>query len=433
MPEGILHPDNRTEMLNVGNLDKDLESHGDPDNDSDSSDNSSKKRRKSKLPLVKHLYVESRNETGFLGSCRMCLEQIREAMLHHRWQEAAEYMACYPQILEHQKNTTAQRELVWRISTEILHHLPNSTMDDYNIIYERMKHSGVKLYLMISLEHSFHLMLHGHIEDAKQQLCVAESWRYGKETTSQLQRTKLIQAYRSLLDYIIWCDKKANLSKNHSFDSDNQSVHNYFRQASVNLQEILKNPGVWDPFILSYVEMLEFYGDHEEALKVLTDYAYDNSFPPNPNAHFYMYRYLKRHDAPEKRLMKALKNLHVLVPSHELMLEYSSLLLQSDKRSDTQKALGVLLEMLDFGCWRSNLDVWRCLQAVVRELQSEDGWEGVVCERMETRKYWWPALHFTSFHAAKDSEENPKLLEVKASLAKILCPDRRLRYAAEQS
>lgn len=36
---------------------------------------------------------------------------------------------------------------------------------------------------------------------------------------------------------------------------DNQDMHSYFRQASVNLKEILKNPGVWDPFILSYVEV----------------------------------------------------------------------------------------------------------------------------------------------------------------------------------
>lgn len=37
--------------------------------------------------------------------------------------------------------------------------------------------------------------------------------------------------------------------------SDNQDMQNYFRQASVNLKDILKNPGVWDPFILSYVEV----------------------------------------------------------------------------------------------------------------------------------------------------------------------------------
>lgn len=53
--------------------------------------------------------------------------------------------------------------------------------------------------------------------------------------------------------------------------------------------------------------MLEFYGNHEEALKVLNDYAYDSNFPPNPNAHVYLYQYLKRHDTSERKLMKALK------------------------------------------------------------------------------------------------------------------------------
>lgn len=174
-------------------------------------------------------------------------------------------------------------------------------------------------------------MLNGHIEDAKHQLSVAESWRHGKESAAQYQNTKLIQAYRSLLDYIIWCDKKFTHSKtgnmrhflttkasiihlyplprhaasscvisychlvvrqsnysykkksfrdfwlnahwcdgiflsqtqsklvllfsDHHDTGDNQDMHSYFRQASVNLKEILKNPGVWDPFILSYVEV----------------------------------------------------------------------------------------------------------------------------------------------------------------------------------
>lgn len=53
--------------------------------------------------------------------------------------------------------------------------------------------------------------------------------------------------------------------------------------------------------------MLEFYEDHEEALKVLNDYAYDHTFPPNPNAHVYLYQYLKRHDPSERKLMKVLK------------------------------------------------------------------------------------------------------------------------------
>ncbi|XP_070705641.1 TATA box-binding protein-associated factor RNA polymerase I subunit A [Pempheris klunzingeri] len=417
----------------MDDLEGELRRLEDLEDDNDSSDNSKGSGKKSKLPLVNPMCVETPKETGFHQGTRICLEQIREALLHHRWQEAAEYMACYPQILEDPTNSTVQqyKELIWRISTEILHHHPNSKMEDYNNIYERMKHSGVKHYLMICLEHSFHLLLNGHIEDAKRQLSVSESWRYGKETAAQHQKIKLIQAYRSFLDYIIWCDKKLTYS-NSDYDAclDNQDMHSYFRQASVNLKEILQNPGVWDPFILSYVEMLEFYEDHENALNVLNDYAYDNAFPPNPNAHVYLYQYLKRHDTSERKLIKVLKVLHALVPSHELMLEYSSLLLQSEKKDHTQKALGVVLEMLDFACWRSDLNVWKCLKAIIQKLQLQENWKDVVSEKMASRKDWWPALHFTRFHASKDSEENPELLEEKAPLAKILCPELMLKYTA---
>nr|XP_046230071.1 TATA box-binding protein-associated factor RNA polymerase I subunit A isoform X2 [Scatophagus argus] len=420
----------------MDDLERELGLPQDLEHDDDSSDdNSTVEKKKSKLPLSNRMTEETPRETGFHQTTRICLEHIREALLHHKWQEAAEYMACYPQMLEDSTNGTAQqyKELIWRISTEILHHHPNSKIDDYNNVYERMKHTGVRHYLMICLEHSFHLLLNGHMEDAKRQLSVAESWRHGKESAAQHQWTKLIQAYRSLLDYIIWCDKKFTHCNSDDPDSgDSKDMHNYFRQASVNLKEILKNPGVWDPFILSYVEMLEFYEGHEEALKVLNDYAYDNTFPPNPNAHVYLYQYLKRHDPSERKLMKVLKSLHALVPSHELMLEYSSLLLHSVKNTDIQKALGVVLEMLDFACWRSNLDVWKRLKAIIQKLQLQEDWKDIVSRKMAERKVWWPALHFTSFHASKDSESNPELMEVKASLTEILCPDLMLNYAAEQ-
>lgn len=53
--------------------------------------------------------------------------------------------------------------------------------------------------------------------------------------------------------------------------------------------------------------MQEFYDNHEDALRVLTSYAYDSSFPPNPNAHVYLYQYLKRSDTSDRNLMKVLK------------------------------------------------------------------------------------------------------------------------------
>lgn len=54
--------------------------------------------------------------------------------------------------------------------------------------------------------------------------------------------------------------------------------------------------------------MQEFYENHEEALRVLADYAYNSSFPPNPNAHVYLYQYLLKHkDASDKKRRNVLK------------------------------------------------------------------------------------------------------------------------------
>lgn len=406
----------------------DLEEEFDPMQDL-GGDNDPGKEKRQKLPVVGPVCEATPNESGFQQSIRLCLKRIREALLHHRWQEAADYMPAYPQMLEAPHwLPLLYNETLWRISTELFHHHSKPKIEDYNIIYEQMKHTSRRLYLMISLEHSFHLLLNGHFEDAKRQLSVAESWRCGKETAKQIKKTRIIQAYKSLMDYMIWCDKRHAQSKSDNVSSgDNKEMHNYFRQSSVHMREILRHPGVWDPFILSYVEMLEFYEDYDEALKVLTDYANDSKFPPNPNAHVYLYQYLKRHDFSNKEQQKVLKGLHALVPSHELMLEYSFLLLQSEK---AQKALGVVLEMLDFACWSSNLDVWKCLKEVIEKLQLQEHWSEVVSQKMASRKDWWPALHFTSFHNFIDFEENPELMTVKASLTKILCPHLDLKYIA---
>lgn len=53
--------------------------------------------------------------------------------------------------------------------------------------------------------------------------------------------------------------------------------------------------------------MLEFYGDQDGAREVLTNYAYDEKFPSNPNAHVYLYDFLKREKAPRERLISVLK------------------------------------------------------------------------------------------------------------------------------
>lgn len=53
--------------------------------------------------------------------------------------------------------------------------------------------------------------------------------------------------------------------------------------------------------------MLVYYDNHEEALTVLENYAYDDRFPPNPNAFVYLYKFLKEHNSPKRKLLKVMK------------------------------------------------------------------------------------------------------------------------------
>ncbi|XP_072535326.1 TATA box-binding protein-associated factor RNA polymerase I subunit A isoform X2 [Salminus brasiliensis] len=389
----------------------------------DSSGSSEDERipRKIKSPILLHASPASARskESGFHKSSRLCLKAIRDAMLRHHWQEAAQYLSAYSQTLE---ETTVSKqsvacEIIWRLGTEILQHHPNSQLDDFNVLYEQMKNSGVKNYAKICLEHSFHLLLSGNINDAKRQLSVAASWRYGKQSVRQSLDLKLIHAYCGFLDYFIWCMKKSSMSTDEDCSS-NREMHSYFRQASVTLQEVITQPGVWDPFVLSYVDMLEFYNDQDEALKVLQNYAYNKDYPSNPNAHVYLYQFLKRHEAPPAKLISTLKVLHHLVPSHELMLEYCSLLLTS-VQEDLEESLTVVFNLLDYPSWKYDLNTWNCLLKVMTIFKTK-GLQHLIDKEWEKRKDLWLSMHFRECHGRKESEENTELLLVKAKVAKRL-------------
>ncbi|XP_015206763.2 TATA box-binding protein-associated factor RNA polymerase I subunit A isoform X1 [Lepisosteus oculatus] len=377
------------------------------------------------LPLL-HSFKETlpRRETGFHKSSRICLTKIQEALFKHRWEEAAEYMKNYFETLEDTtvRKQTVSPEVIWRMGSEILHHLPNAKLEDFNSFLERLKNIGVKNFQKMCLEHFFHLLLLGKFDDAKRQVSAVENWRYGKLTASQPQTAKLIQAYHGYLGYLTWCALKAAISDTVTDKSDNsdvaeiQEMHRYFRQSSLNLQEILKQPGVWDPFVLGYINMLDFYENESEALKVLNEYAYDNSFPPNPNAHVYLYQFLKKHQASEKTLMAVLRILHALVPSHELMLEFSSLLLKSGESQHLQESVKVIFSLLDYSSWKNNPDAWICLGEIIKLLKKKDCFH-FVDEEWKLRKDWWPTFHFSTYLARQDFKENKELFRRKSFVA----------------
>ncbi|XP_016370950.1 TATA box-binding protein-associated factor RNA polymerase I subunit A-like [Sinocyclocheilus rhinocerous] len=356
----------------------------------------------------------------FLKSNRKCLKLIREAMLRHNWQEAARYFSSYIQTLEagtHPQVRSAASEITWRLGTEILRHLPNSSLDDFNAFYEQLKNFGVRNYSKICLEHCFHLMLNGQMDEAKRQLSIADSWRYGKQSNAQSMTKKLIRSYCGYLDYLIWNEKKTSALGSEE-ECANREMHSYFRQASVTLKEIVSQPGVWDPFVLSYIHMLEFYEDKDVALQVLENYAYNKEFPLNPNAHVYLYQFLKRHKAPRAKLIGSLRILHSLVPSHELMLELCSLLLHTKQMSDLEEALAVSMDLLEFSSWKCSIKAWKCLLNIMKKLKMKKC-INTVRKEWNVRRSLWLSLHYRSYIARRDSLQNVQLLMVKRDVLRF--------------
>ncbi|XP_069089955.1 TATA box-binding protein-associated factor RNA polymerase I subunit A isoform X2 [Pleurodeles waltl] len=360
---------------------------------------------------------------GFLETAEVCLDHIREALFQNQWQRAAELMNSYFQSLENSSATklSAAKEVIWKLGTEILLHHPKSKIDDINLFADRMKNLGVNNYLKVCLEHVFHLLCNGLTEDAYLNLTVAQSWRYGSK--SQEKTMKLIQAYRALLDYQRWSYKRcATLENELDYLSEAacaQEMASYFKQATGALNEIIKVPGVWDIFVQSYADLLEFHGDQEAARSLLTDYAYDNKYPANPNAHVYLYAFLKRNGESKKSLIEALKILHQLVPSHELMLELNTLLQESGMLEHQELGLRVIFEVLDYSAWKEHLETWACLAKQMKAAIQGEHLEWIHQE-WDSRNDWWPAYHFSHFQAKKDCQQNERLAMKKAFVAGIL-------------
>ncbi|XP_027790556.1 TATA box-binding protein-associated factor RNA polymerase I subunit A isoform X1 [Marmota flaviventris] len=392
--------------------------------------------------LQKHLetvVTGGKKKKDFAQTTSACLNFIQEALLKHEWQQAAEYMYSYLQTLEDSDTYKKQAapEVIWRLGSEILFYHPKSNVETFNTFADRMKNIGVLNYVKISLQHALYLMHHGMLEDANRNLSQAETWRYGEKSSSQEILINLVQAYKGLLQYYTWSKKKAELSKldenDYAYSSATQSMLSDSWKTSVNICGLIKTPGVWDPFVKSYVEMLEFYGDQDEARKILTNYAYDEKFPSNPNAHIYLYNFLKKEKAPRAKLLSVLKNLYQIVPSHRLMLEFHMLLRKSEKEELRKLGLKVLFGVLDFAGCTKNITAWKYLARYLRQLLMENrlAW---VQEEWNSRKSWWPTFHFSYFWAKSDWKEDTDLTCEKAFIAGILLGKgcRYFRYILKQ-
>ncbi|XP_026930813.2 TATA box-binding protein-associated factor RNA polymerase I subunit A isoform X4 [Acinonyx jubatus] len=339
--------------------------------------------------LQKHIdTVETggKKEKDFAQTTSACLNRIQEALLKHQWPQAAGYMHSYFQILEDSDSHKRQAapEIIWKLGSEILFYHPKSNMETFNTFADRMKNMGVMNYLKISLQHALYLLHHGMLEDANRNLSRAEMWRYGEKSSSQEVLINLIQAYKGLLQYYTWSKKKMELSNldedDYAYNTASQTMLNHSWKTSVNLGALIQTPGVWDPFVKSYVEIL-----------------------------------------------------YQIVPSHKLMLEFHRLLKKSEKKDHHKLGLEVLFGVLDFAGCTKNITAWKYLAKYLRQtlMGNHLAW---VQEEWNSRKTWWPSFHFSSFWAKSDWKEDVALACEKALVAGILLGKgcRYFRYICKQ-
>ncbi|XP_015712762.1 TATA box-binding protein-associated factor RNA polymerase I subunit A [Coturnix japonica] len=382
------------------------------------------------LPLLpRNLYraaSSKEHRLSFWKSKELCLNYIQDALLQKQWKRAAEFLTSYIESLEKDFSTVfmGPAEMIWRLGSEILFNYSHRNMREFNSFIEQMKTLAIKRHLKVCLEHAFHLLCNGLIDEAYQNLSLAESWRFGEKTAVQDKEMKLIQAYRGLLDYYIWSNQK-NILLEHGKDgfedlSVEQEMNSRFRKAAVSLKEIIKIPGIWDLFVKAYVDLMEFYGDHQEAREVLTDYAYNAKFPTNPNAHVYFYQFLKRHGEPKKSLISALKSLHDIVPSHELMIDFNTMLQKSKKQKRRRLGLEVIFAVLDYAGWKESVKAWSCLARQVKQIVISEKHLNWIKKEWNSRKDWWPAFHFSRYLAKRNWQENEILSYEKALVAGVL-------------
>ncbi|KAM4042317.1 TATA box-binding protein-associated factor RNA polymerase I subunit A isoform 2-T2 [Anomaloglossus baeobatrachus] len=346
-------------------------------------------------------------------------------MRGNQWEKAAELLASYVQTLmdRGKQGVAIAPEIIRRIGSEILLNHPKSTNDDINIFQETMKNIGCKKYLQISMEQVCHLLCSGQVDEAHRVLSLAESWRSGRHSYVQRPLQTLLRAHRAVLNYRSWVEKGSALSQSapdcSSQSSSANAVAGYYRQATTSFQEILKFSGVWDPFVLNYVDLLESSGENREAEKVLTKYANNTKNPANPNAQVYLYEFMKRQHAPEEKLIEVLRVLYAKTPSHKLMLKFSKLLGNSGSEDNQKLSLLVLFDLLDFSGWKKDVNAWRHFAKKLKKAfrRKHGAW---ILQAWQPRKSWWPSYHFTTYQAKSDWQDGAKLAMKKASVAGML-------------
>jgi len=229
-----------------------------------------------------------------------------------------------------------------------------------------------------------------------------------KLSVKSFQSNILLRAYSGLFAYISWKKCRLQLEKrdldtedlggwSHGAESATDSnlkrqVDFHGKQALVLFHDLVEQNGVWDIFLIKQVEVLKYYNQADEARRILERYKEKN--PENPNAHRYLYYFLKSEDTDKQELCNVLEDLLRVDPTSELSEKYVKLRMhQADQSKGVLDALGALFVKLDHAACQQGVKTWETFADTLRQYSTTHDKKSLG-ELWDERADWWPQFHF---------------------------------------
>ncbi|XP_078001122.1 TATA box-binding protein-associated factor RNA polymerase I subunit A-like [Glandiceps talaboti] len=354
---------------------------------------------------------------------KQLLHLLRECLLNHRWIEAGQVLRAI--CLE----PNNMEDVVWKCGIQIMYNHPKTGPGIVRVFNVYLQKLMIHDHSQKTVEHAFYLLSKGELEEAYSTLNQAKilsnrNIHSSKKEMEEIWHT-MVFLYRGLINYVMWLESKTTINTDVQTDLDMQSGYDksnemvrYGNDAAECFEVVMNTPGVWDIFITKYVEILEYQERYDEAQAVLHKYRDSNS--NNPNAHKYLYSFLKKHDAHPNESVLVLKDLLYLVPSDELAMDMSEIVQKS--ADNPALALPFLFDMLDYACWQDDIKPWEMLADLLILISKRNNREGLKIKRecWTSRSSWWPSYHFRECHIRTDTEQERKLLDSKAAIATLL-------------
>ncbi|XP_046864954.1 TATA box-binding protein-associated factor RNA polymerase I subunit A-like isoform X4 [Xenia sp. Carnegie-2017] len=250
-----------------------------------------------------------------------------------------------------------------------------------------------------------------------------------KANKPKFRESLLHKAYIGLFEYLVNEKNSVNSTKlQDMYDSDEeqdnwlsqttQSQRNLnfsWKQSMVLFQDVFSNPGVWDQFVPTYLELLKCQEEEGLVRRFLCDYKNNN--PTNPNSHRYLYHYMKNHSASLEEKANLLEDLIKIDPSSELIKDFVEYKIEL---GDTASAVKTIFEKLDHSVNMFCEESWTLLHFFIYN-GCKQTTESKVKETLKLcwseRESWWPEYHFRMTTNTQCHEGVNNLMLCKARIA----------------